>query len=545
MSNQDNKSDSQGMKRAGRGGGRDRRGRSGPSNKGGPKSSSKSLNSDEAVPMLKYGPYNNFIVFKERLKTACMEKYGDLARLIELEIYWEPEAVDKDKDYPTAGTDEFVKAALIHAIKERATVIAKMRANRASMFAYILSKLSKESIDELKRHQDYAEIDEKVDPLLLWKAIKELHMVATSSKVTQVVKRKAREEYQSCKQGAFESLVDFKARFDSRYDAYKDQGNVELSEEDVAMDFLESLDRARYSEFIVETINDIAKGVMVPPKDVNQIYVLANTRLVVKKGSGHLNVGASYATVEASRPLQGKKGKGKKGGNNKGGKLLSSGASDKDKTDSSDNKNKLSKEEKQKKRLENVECFNCGKKGHFARDCPEGDEDASDADDLVGVTQYDGECLSTSNGNGDAVKYYEVILDSGSQINIVHPRFLRDVREGHGGCKGLFGSKTRLTKVGMLEGFFECLCSDDTRVSVLSQADVEDAYEVTYEPGHSYTVHMPGKDVEFVRRNKLYVADFSEWLDPEYEECYAMLSLMTAEEREHMYTRKEVRRARH
>jgi hypothetical protein len=186
-----------------------------------------------------------------------------------------------------------VKAALIHAIKERATTIAKMRANRASMFAYILSKLSKESLDELKRHEKYAEIDEKVDPLLLWKVIKELHMVATSSKVTQVVMRKAREEYQSCKQGAFESLVDFKARFDSRYDEYKDQGNVELSEEDVAMDFLESLDRARYSDFIVETINDIAKGVMESPKDVNQVYVLANTRLVVKKGTGALNIGAS------------------------------------------------------------------------------------------------------------------------------------------------------------------------------------------------------------------------------------------------------------
>ena len=162
----------------------------------------------------------------------------------------------------------------------------------------------------------------------------------------------------------------------------------------------------------------------------------------------------------------------------------------------------------------------------------------------MGVTQYDGECFATrANGNSDTVKYYEVILDSGSQINIVHPRFLRDVREGHGGCKGLFGSKTRLTKVGMLEGFYECLCSDDTRVSVLSQADIEDMYEVTYEPGRCYTVHMPDKDVRFVRRNKLYIADFSEWLDPDYEECYAMLSLMTAEEREHMYTRKEVRRA--
>jgi hypothetical protein len=354
MSHPDSKSVGSGFKKTGKG--RDRRGRSGPGNKGGPKTSIKSLNSDEAVPMLKYGPYNNFIVFKERLKTACMEKYGDLARLIELEMYWEPDPIDKDQDYPTASSDEFVKAALIHAIKERATTIAKMRVNRASMYAYIMSKLSKESLDELKRHDLYAEIDEKVDPLLLWKAIKELHMVATSSKVTQVVKRKAREEYQSCKQGAFESLVDFKARFDSRYDAYKDQGNVELTEEDVAMDFLESLDRARYSDFIVETINDIAKGVMESPKDVNQVYVLANTRLVVKKGTGALNVGASYATVEASWPLKSnKKGKGRKGGttgNNKG-KLLSSDEG-KEKTDSSDNKNKNKEKKKKDLRTLNV-----------------------------------------------------------------------------------------------------------------------------------------------------------------------------------------------
>jgi hypothetical protein len=183
-------------------------------------------------------------------------------------------------------------------------------------------------------------------------------------KCPKVVRRKAREEYQSCKQGAFESLFDFKARFDSRYDAYKDQGNVELTEEDVAMDFLESLDRARYSKFIVETINDIAKGVMDPPKDVNQVYVLANTRLVVKESSGNLNVGASYVTVEATRPMRGrrnKSGTGKKGGkdNNGGGKLLSANEDDKDESSANKNKNK---EEKQKKSLRTLNAVIAGEK---------------------------------------------------------------------------------------------------------------------------------------------------------------------------------------
>jgi hypothetical protein len=150
MANQDSKSDSKpGSKRFSKGS-LDRSSRA-ASNKAGPKSS-KPPSSDEAVPTLKYGPYNNFLTFKECLKTACMEKYGGLGRLIDLEEYLEPEEIDRDNDYPDAKTDDVVKAQLIHAIKERTGVIEKMKANRISMYAYIISKLSKESIDELKRH---------------------------------------------------------------------------------------------------------------------------------------------------------------------------------------------------------------------------------------------------------------------------------------------------------------------------------------------------------------------------------------------------------
>jgi hypothetical protein len=87
MSNQDNKKPEKqtGPKKPSRGT-RERNARQTGPGKTVPKAS-KSLNSNEAMPMLKFGPYNNFITFKERLRTTCMEKYGDLACLIDLEAY--------------------------------------------------------------------------------------------------------------------------------------------------------------------------------------------------------------------------------------------------------------------------------------------------------------------------------------------------------------------------------------------------------------------------------------------------------------------------
>ena len=41
------------------------------------------LDSNEAVPMLRYGPNTNFSIFMEKLKTACLEKFGNLGRIIE------------------------------------------------------------------------------------------------------------------------------------------------------------------------------------------------------------------------------------------------------------------------------------------------------------------------------------------------------------------------------------------------------------------------------------------------------------------------------
>ena len=135
--------------------------------------------------------------------------------------------------------------------------------------------------------------------------------------------------------------------------------------------------------------------------------------------------------------------------------------------------------------------------------------------------------------------YHEVILDNASEVSVLHTRFLTQLRIETAGFESLAGDKTQTTQVGNLEGFFDCIACESCPANVLSQADVEDMYQVTYYPGQSYVVHMPGRDIEFNRKGKFYIADFADWIvNHDYP-----TSFMTTAEREHMYTRKEVAKA--
>jgi hypothetical protein len=57
------------------------------------------------------------------------------------------------------------------------------------MYAYLISKLSKESQDEIQGHVDWPDIEKTRDPLKLWKVIKTCHQILTTSKVAAVIKR--------------------------------------------------------------------------------------------------------------------------------------------------------------------------------------------------------------------------------------------------------------------------------------------------------------------------------------------------------------------
>lgn len=290
---------------AGRGGGGRGRGATGRGSqgRGSPRSVTANLSSDGAVPQLRFTPPGNWDIFKRKMTVAALEKFGNLGRLIQDEAYYSPPAVNTQL-YDLANDPHGIqKALLIKAYEARDKEMRSMEKERASMFAYVLSKISRESMDEISRAAIFPALEVSRDPLALWLLLKNTHMVATVSKVPTVVRKTARKEYEQCKQGEFESIVEYKRKFDAKADIYVASGNAALDAADQAMDFMYGLDDNRYADFKAEMVNDIAKGIMQPPANVNAIYVLASTRVVVKKGQTHLG-GATFATTLADRNIE-------------------------------------------------------------------------------------------------------------------------------------------------------------------------------------------------------------------------------------------------
>jgi hypothetical protein len=91
----------------------------------------------------------------------------------------------------------------------------------------------------------------------LWPIFEETHKVNTVSKVQSVTKKAARATYQKMRQGAFQSIINYKERFNAALKGYKEQKNPKMEEKDIAMDFFEGLDNARYASFKTEIMNSL------------------------------------------------------------------------------------------------------------------------------------------------------------------------------------------------------------------------------------------------------------------------------------------------
>jgi hypothetical protein len=177
------------------------------------------------------------------------------------------------------------------------------------MFAYLISKLNKESYDEVQGHKVWTTIESSRDPLELWMVIKTPHQILTTLKVARIIKKTARKEYAACKQGPFEHILDYKWRFNAKLDALKTSGNTPPKDANIVLYFMYRLDNSRYSKFKVEMIDNMQKGTKLDIGDLIKMFLLVSRRVVVRASKG--GEGATFAMIDTLVKKKGTSGSAK------------------------------------------------------------------------------------------------------------------------------------------------------------------------------------------------------------------------------------------
>jgi hypothetical protein len=115
----------------------------------------------DGVPILKYGPNNNFMRFQEALSKKALEEYGMLGKLILKGIIEDP--VESDK----AGfdlKDKYDKVAYLEELKLYRKLKSEQKEKKPKLYATILKYLSEESLEAVRKANDWDKVEEDVNP---------------------------------------------------------------------------------------------------------------------------------------------------------------------------------------------------------------------------------------------------------------------------------------------------------------------------------------------------------------------------------------------
>jgi len=356
--------------------------------------------------------------------------YGRLGDFIEQGAYYVPPMPTPDLTIIDSSMRDMVLEA---DYRERSKEMKKLEVEKPMLYAFIVSKLSLDSEDELKRHNDYNIFNTSKDPLQLWQALESLNLVTTVSKNAAYVLRQAENDFMTCTQGEHESITKFKERFELKLKAYNAAlgANNHLSDERAAMVFLDKLNRTPYGQFYAnETIIINADQTKVP-KTIGDVHQKAKACVIIGTSTKSNGTPASFATTaELLLKSNKKKTPREQQSNNPNNHLYVSKGSQAPTispnvpvvsypvsapttTPSAPTENPTTNHHTPRN-LSRVQCYNCQLFGHFARDCPTQNSDSP----INGMTM-DG---------GDGVyyqpKWYEVGLDTMSQVNEMNSRFL-------------------------------------------------------------------------------------------------------------------------
>jgi hypothetical protein len=257
----------------------------------------------------------------------------------------------------------------------------KYEENKKALYAYMMFHISPQSLIAIKGDAAFAETEEKMCPMLLWKIIERTHRGNISSKCERINMNCIIVEYEQIKMGADENIVVYHDRFYYAAKAYHEMKKMDMKEKnnniEIAWAFWRSLNKQVYAEFLRIVENNLNLKLMKADILFNEMYELAQSYLAASKPSVKQNVHAVFAAARVDKyaarlddddyfddqdEKEEQKWKTVRGADRNKGTDRGAGEKEKD--------GKETKPFKIPRPIEEVQCFECRKLGHYQTDCP-------------------------------------------------------------------------------------------------------------------------------------------------------------------------------
>lgn len=424
-------------------------------------------------------------------------------------------------------------------LQELEKIKRKYLENKVKMYGVLYGQLTNSMRHRLQEETTFDNINNNKLLLELWKLIKKVSLEERGTTVPNAFKRldDARIIFGRIRQFAGESIGDFHDRFITESDAFIAAGGTFTNkDEELAMAFVQKLDRKRYGSILLDWENRLTDGTDVYPKKVSEALRRISSRKLDERAAGVAGQGIAFVA-------QGKDGS--------AGKQPDS-------------------------RFAGMKCFFCDKPGHRKKDCPllqkayqmfEADTKKPKCDPA------DGKCAVTigleaeicdegvgfviTNGDEEEVTYstavlshdeylesFDILCDNQSTVNLFkESRLLKNIRlaERPLNVAGINGQKLRVTQVGDFGDFGEVYYHPSALANILCFSDVAKRYTVSYNSKilDAFIVVTDKRTIIFEPKGKLYV--YSPIKSRSSDEITLMMSVV--EDNKRKYTNREVRQA--